>query len=614
MPLTYGFRSASPRAQTFLHPFTGAVIATPVLDLSSNLGPQGYADRSGTGANGVPVGAPSNARGVFEDAIKFGGVRDYLNCGSNAPLNVTGSATLMAWLGPKDVTADSFVITHYGAAGGYALRVINGRVYAYDFGGATWPFSTAALMVNRQQHIAATLVNGGAYRLFIDGLQDTRGAFTGLGTSAGIVLYTGCFGGASNFFPGLIELPQIWNGALSPEQVYRNYLAAKDVPIYYDTFESYAVTPVAKAVGSMCGPFMVTVQSMLIVADAAGKKWLSGGAAAFCYGTGDWTEDCAYGTWEFDFIKGADAQDTPYFGTTCNNRVGYTTVGLNGYMFGNSVDERLRLYRITNGAAAVAFINSVAGTVAVGTTYSCRIVRRVDGQFTMYLKGGAYPNWTLVNCEGTGSTNPATDNTYTSGRFFNTVVRDVDRLSNLRFSRVCERPEVFPWEFSTGTYAGLFVGAGVIPFLRCLTAGVTYVPRDFNWTQLEAGIYKGADANVTDWLLVATEIGGATTAAQNGYGVRLSADERVQLIRMDNGVVTVLAQTAAAYIAVAEYYTLRILYNPTTAAWRVLIWGGAFADWTEAIPSTVDNTYTLGNYMCWDLDAQDRVTAPAKAY
>ena len=429
-----------------------------------------------------------------------------------------------------------YVLTLDGTGGGApgCIRVYSGAL-ATIIVGATSNFGAF-------RHLFFT-ASGAVIRLFVDGLQDARGALaSNLNDPAANLMISG----TAISFTGSIELPQVYNGALSPEQVYRNYLQAKDVPIYYDTFESYAVTPVAKAVGSMCGPFRVTAQSLLITVDANGKKWAQGGAVAFCYGVGDWTEDNAYGTWELDFVKGEDATDTPYFGMVCNTKAGYGTAGLNGYMLGNGLAENLQLYRITNGAVAVVPISTVAATLVVGTAYRCRIIRRVGGQFTLYIKGGAYPDWTLCNCSGTGTTNPATDNTYTSGQFFNTVVRNLDKVAGFTRLRTCERPASFPWEFSTGTYAGAVSGSTI--WMRCLTAGVTFQPFDGKPGTYEFGMYKGADANVTDTLF-GTEILGSTGANQNGYGIRLSSDERLQLIRMDAGVVTVIAQTAAAYVA-----------------------------------------------------------------
>lgn len=615
MSQVYGFRSYPPRAQTYLNPWTGATIAYPVLDLSSVCGPAGYADRSPTGANGVPIGAPCNARGVYGDAIKFGGVRDTLNCGSNAPLDIAGNISVFCWVNEKAQFALSVLLAKTEGVNGWYLG-LNGlsrpQCYFYAGGVVVGGGAGASIAMNRWAHIGFTVL-GTVCRLFVDGLEFARGAVT-MSDPPGFTLYVGSGNAGGNWENGLIELPQEWNGALSPEQVYLNYLAAKDVPIYYDTFESYAVTPVAKAVGSVCGPFRVLANTLGITADAAGQKWIVSGAASTAEGIAKWPETAGYGTWEFEAIKGGAATSVVFLPMLSANAV-RTDASQNGYMCILDDVERFVIYRITAGAVAAFVCATAAGYAALSTKYKIKVVRRVGGQWTLYVKGGAYPDYVLVSTVGGVGTNPATDNTHTIGEFF-TVVSSAttDMLSGVNYIRVCERPASFPWEFSTGTYSGLFVGAGVIPFMNCITAGVTYIPKDFDWTQRDMGIYKGADANVTDWLMVATEIGGATTAAQNGYGVRLSADERVQLIRMDNGVVTVLAQTAAAYIAVAEYYTLRVLYNPTTNARRVLIQGGAYGDWTEAIPSTVDATYTLGNYMCFSLMAGDRITAPAKEY
>jgi hypothetical protein len=148
--------------------------------------------------------------------------------------------------------------------------------------------------------------------------------------------------------------------------------------------------------------------------------------------------------------------------------------------------------------------------------------------------------------------------------------------------------------------------------MRCLTSGNVYLPKDLDWQTCDLKLYKGADANVTDVLLAATELGGVIAASQNGYCLRLSADERVQLCRIDNGVVTVLVQTAAAYVAITTEYSFHVTRVGTTGAFVVSIFGGAYATWTEAVTVT-DNTYTLGNYFNVDIDADDRITAPVFA-
>jgi hypothetical protein len=174
--------------------------------------------------------------------------------------------------------------------------------------------------------------------------------------------------------------------------------------------------------------------------------------------------------------------------------------------------------------------------------------------------------------------------------------------------RTCERPASFPWEFSTGTYGGLVSGSTV--WMRCNSAGVTYLPKDLDWQTCIFKLYKGADANVTDVLFVASEIGGTTVANQNGYVLRLAADESVQLIRTSGGVEAApTAQTAAGSVSITTEYEFKILHNGTTNAYEFYIMGGAYATWTLMFAATL-GIHVTSNYHVTDLDGDDRTTAP----
>lgn len=609
MPLTYGFRAYPPRAAIFRHPFTGAVIATPVLDLSSNLGPQGYADRSGTGANGTPVGAPTNARGVFDETIRFGGVRDTLNCGSNAALDIAGDISGCLWLEPKGVPAGYILVKTNNVTGWQLVHngVADQRLVFLTYTGPFAVSSTVSVYGPAPRHCAFT-VKSNLARIFVDGIQDGR-ATVSMGDAAAESLWIASWRNLANWREMSVELPQLWNGALSPEQIYKNYLAAKDVPIYLNDFSSYAVTPVAKAVGSVCGPYRILGGAMNVV-EASGYRWVEGSGGGQIDGVMPWPENNAYGTYECRLWKSAAAGNMAFMPIASSGTAVFLTAGQNGYCVYIDANEAVYLYRIA-GAVATTLMQTANGYVSNASDYDFRLVRRVGGAFALYIRGGGtFPDWTLVNPSVSG-TNPVTDNTYTTAPYSLFETGGANRISQLRFSRVCERPASFPWEFSaTGTWAGL-VSAGQV-WMRCLTSGNVYLPKDLDWQTCDLKLYKGADANVTDVLLVATELGGTTAASQNGYCLRLSSDERVQLIRMDNGVVTVLAQTAAAYVALTTEYSFHITRVGSTGAFTVSILGGAYATWTEAVTAT-DNTYILGNYFNVDIDADDRITSPVFA-
>ncbi len=602
MPPVFGFHALPKRAETYRHPFTGAVIATPVLDLSSVRGPQGYADRSGYGNWGVPVDGPVDARGVFDEGQKFDGVNDTINCGSNASLDIGGDISAGCWAFVRG--ADQVVLSKSdNAVAGWIFYIVpaTGFLQAYYFAGGAGSVTGTIDVRNRWAHLFFT-VSDTVARVFVDGLQNNRGAFV-VSDAAADPLYIGSYRGSSLWLDGATEIPQVFSGALSPEQIYKKYLEAKEVPIYYDTFESYAVTPVAKAVGSMCGPYRVLANTLQVVVDAAQKHWVQGGGE----GVAQWPEDSGYGTWEFDFRKEQDAAVEVYMLLGSVNAV-WNNAAQNGYIvYFTAATNELRMYLVTGGAGVGVVCATDANFIADNTTYRIRIVRRVGGQWTAYIKGGAYVDWVLVT-GGAPFTLPQTENTYTAGQFHTLTLNSPSKVSGITRTRVCERPASFPWEFSTGAYAGVVSGSTV--WMRCLTAGVTYLPKDLDRQTAVFGLYKGADANVTDICFVASEIGGTTFANQNGYCLRVSADERLQLIRMSGGVETLVAETAAAYVAITTEYQIKITHNGTTNAYNFYIMGGAYADWTATGLGAVLGIHTSSNYWTQDLDADDRITAP----
>jgi len=57
-----------------------------------------HLDSTSNGNNGTStVGTGQDAQGVIQGADEFDGIADYVNCGSNATLDITGSMTVEAW-------------------------------------------------------------------------------------------------------------------------------------------------------------------------------------------------------------------------------------------------------------------------------------------------------------------------------------------------------------------------------------------------------------------------------------------------------------------------------------------------------------------------------------
>ena len=135
-------------------------------------------------------------------------------------------------------------------------------------------------------------------------------------------------------------------------------------------------------------------------------------------------QDKAYGTWEFDFNKGADGNTVKIiFLANVNN-------GDNNYSIWFRNTENIQ-FRESDGTI---HFDTAASYIAINTDYRIKITRSLAGVFTVYIKGGAFgwSSWTLVSTAGGSGTNPVTDNTYTTSNYLVADLDNGDTVSNLK--------------------------------------------------------------------------------------------------------------------------------------------------------------------------------------
>ncbi|QDP57910.1 MAG: putative concanavalin A-like lectin/glucanases superfamily protein [Prokaryotic dsDNA virus sp.] len=132
--------------------------------------------------------------------------------------------------------------------------------------------------------------------------------------------------------------------------------------------------------------------------------------------------EAAFGTWEFWLYKGAD-------GNTCSLQIMADEIGLpdaagqDGYEIRLNSLEQFVFRKSTNGTPSI-LMSTANSYISNETWYGFKIVRRFDGQFTVYIKGGAFGgSWTIVDTSGGSGSNPVTDTTTTSSSY---VVFDFD--------------------------------------------------------------------------------------------------------------------------------------------------------------------------------------------
>ena len=127
----------------------------------------------------------------------------------------------------------------------------------------------------------------------------------------------------------------------------------------------------------------------------------------------------AYGTWEWDLYKGANGNysNIMFMADTIG---AFNATGQDGYLMQFDINEAFPFFRIVNGGFTL-LANSGNSYIDNNTWYKIRFTRRYDGQFTIYIKGGAFTAWTLVVVSS--GTNPVTDNTIINSKY---IVVDLD--------------------------------------------------------------------------------------------------------------------------------------------------------------------------------------------
>lgn len=149
-------------------------------------------------------------------------------------------------------------------------------------------------------------------------------------------------------------------------------------------------------------------------------------------GTVAFPSDQAYGEWEFDWYK--EETNSSYFSfiglTPYSVTNGYS---LSSYIFRVLSDERLSFAEGNTDGSYKSNLILTAITPVINTWYRIKITRTLDGEFTIYIKGGEFgaDDWVLLDVSGGSGTNPTVENTYQESRYF---VVDLDiggRVANI---------------------------------------------------------------------------------------------------------------------------------------------------------------------------------------
>lgn len=195
-----------------------------------------WTDLSGNGNNGTLTNGPTFSAANGGNVV-FDGSDDYVDCGNNSSLSLNGM-TISAWIKAQSATSNyRFIVgdeSLNGAPWNYRLYIkVSDGLLVYDmYNGSTIGSLTSTIAVNDNKwHYVCgtrTVVNG-AINLYIDAQLNKSGTDSSNRSTLGNKVWVGRspYSNGSYPFLGNISMAQIYNRALSPQEIRQNYNATK---------------------------------------------------------------------------------------------------------------------------------------------------------------------------------------------------------------------------------------------------------------------------------------------------------------------------------------------------------------------------------------------------
>ncbi len=171
-------------------------------------------------------------------AIKFDGTDDYIDCGDDASLQITGAITLEAWVKLTETTSWDAMISK--AFWDDDLKRYDNTAYELKFSGSTnkvdfWfsksgdettdmeVIGNTALTVGQWYHVAAVFSPSSFVKIYVNGVEDasvTSGVVSSIYNSTRpLYLGLGAHTTGGEYLHGYLDEVRIWNIALSADQI-----------------------------------------------------------------------------------------------------------------------------------------------------------------------------------------------------------------------------------------------------------------------------------------------------------------------------------------------------------------------------------------------------------
>jgi len=350
-----------------------------------------------------------------KDGLLFNGVDSVGSCGGSNGLN-------------GDISF-SFRINAKTLGGNSAGRIFdstgcciftNASTIGFSRNGASNTItSNSGFGTNNYYNIVITSTAAGVTNFYSNGvLVNTATAVTG---NAATNWYLGNNSVLSRGLDGILEDFRIHNRILSATEA-KQYHNSFVQPTLVDNLSSepadgtaYTPTDWIKGTGSYSIQEMTASESYL----PKGTKYLRCKTA----GTIAIPSNQAYGTWEWDWYKGADGNQI-LISLNSNNNIDILT----RYYFQVYTNERIGINNT---------LYTTTSYITNNTWYRIKIARTNAGVFTVLIKGGSfvptvgYDSWTLISTTGGIGSNPVLDQAYSTSNFLVLDLDSGDRFANL---------------------------------------------------------------------------------------------------------------------------------------------------------------------------------------
>ena len=160
----------------------------------------------------------------YPSSLSFNGTNDYIDCGNDSSLSISGDLTISAWIFVTTGSNFQVIVAKRGTSTNYQFFTDNSAIPKLRFyDGAGTVSSIGTLSLNTWHHAVVTVNSGvtNGLTFYIDGVASGTGTATIVSNSNNLTI--GSLASGNLFFNGKISNVSIWNTNLSSSQVTEIY-------------------------------------------------------------------------------------------------------------------------------------------------------------------------------------------------------------------------------------------------------------------------------------------------------------------------------------------------------------------------------------------------------